>query len=796
MERKLPNIKSRLLGNKGKTYHERLEDDILPPRFPYKVFYIIGSEFCERFSFYGLKAVLVLYMSSVLLLNEDSATSLYHGWTFLCYFTPVFGAFLADSFLGRFRTIFYLSVVYLLGNIVLSISSVPPVLPSLFGKTTVSSIGLILIAFGTGGIKPCVSAFGGDQFELPQQEKQLSKFFSVFYFSINAGSLLSTLVTPILREDVTCFGGECFPLAFGVPALLMFVALVIFIVGTPLYRIIPPEGNVGYEVIKCVTYAGCKRIKRFFWRKYPTSELPNPSTGKSNDEGESHWLDKAEERFPKTLIEDVKSLLAVLTLYIPLPLFWALFDQQGSRWTFQAAKLSGTWGSWTIKPDQMQVLNPLLIMFLIPLFQYCVYPLFSRWGLLTNMLRRMILGGLLASLAFVVSGVLQLEMENSRSHHIPEGKISLVFLNTLPCSVKVEISPIQDSVETKLIGPHDMVFKLYDKEDFTKTFSKTKDLPLLVKAKLVFTNRCNISSNQSFFSLQTIIDLSSRENILVFGSYLGNLSLVQITEDKFPQNESPIMRVIDSTDFLRFSPVILRGENKTIEVKSQKFSKGISFSSIKSIDEGSYDVILPLISHSGKEKETNLGSFSTEPFMLILLYDSPMQNSSSEKAMKVFEVSVPSLHMFWLLPQYVLISVGEIMFSITGLEFSFTQAPASMKSVIQAAWLLTTAFGDLFVVIIAKSKLFERQSMEFFLFAVLMALDMIVFYFLSKNFEKNLKERNSQSVVAEELSEGIERSSQHSSQEDESVNQMDKNQTPKVDSHSTLSDGEQMGSSL
>ncbi|KAB7495191.1 Peptide transporter family 1, partial [Armadillidium nasatum] len=156
----------------------------------------------------------------------------------------------------------------------------------------------------------------------------------------------------------------------------------------------------------------------------------------------------------------------------------------------------------------------------------------------------------------------------------------------------------------------------------------------------------------------------------------------------------------------------------------------------------------------------------------------------SEKAMKVFEVSVPSLHMFWLLPQYVLISVGEIMFSITGLEFSFTQAPASMKSVIQAAWLLTTAFGDLFV------------SMEFFLFAVLMALDMIVFYFLSKNFEENLKVRNRQSVVAEELSEGIEPSSQHSSQEDESVDQMDKNQTPKVDRHSALSDGEQMGSSL
>ena len=89
-----------------------------------------------------------------------------------------------------------------------------------------SLVGLITIAIGTGGIKPCVSAFGGDQFQRPQQEKQLEQFFSVFYFAINAGSLISTYVTPYLREKVHCFGQEsCFPLAFGVPAILMIVAL-------------------------------------------------------------------------------------------------------------------------------------------------------------------------------------------------------------------------------------------------------------------------------------------------------------------------------------------------------------------------------------------------------------------------------------------------------------------------------------------------------------------------------------------------------------------------------------------
>jgi solute carrier family 15 (oligopeptide transporter), member 1 len=86
-------------------------------------------------------------------------------------------------------------------------------------------IGLLLIAIGSGGIKPCVAAFGGDQFKLPEQVKQLAVYFSLFYFSINLGSFISTSVTPILR-DVRCLGEDtCFALAFAVPAALMIISI-------------------------------------------------------------------------------------------------------------------------------------------------------------------------------------------------------------------------------------------------------------------------------------------------------------------------------------------------------------------------------------------------------------------------------------------------------------------------------------------------------------------------------------------------------------------------------------------
>lgn len=129
-------------------------------------------------------------------------------------------------FVFFFRTIVYLSLIYALGSVVLTLGAVPILkLPA----SEVTIIGLLLIAMGTGGIKPNVSAFGGDQFKLPEQAKHLATFFSIFYLSINLGSMISTLLTPILRENVHCFGElSCYSLAFGVPGALMITSICTF----------------------------------------------------------------------------------------------------------------------------------------------------------------------------------------------------------------------------------------------------------------------------------------------------------------------------------------------------------------------------------------------------------------------------------------------------------------------------------------------------------------------------------------------------------------------------------------
>lgn len=144
-----------------------------------------------------MKAILPLYLTGSLYFNENRATTIIHAFNFSAYFFTLFGGILSDSLWGRYRTILYLSTVYCLGMAVLALSS----FPSWNGAAWPFMTGLVLVAFGTGGIKPCVSAFGGDQFDVTQVAA-LALYFSVFYFSINAGSVLSMFITPILRQNV------------------------------------------------------------------------------------------------------------------------------------------------------------------------------------------------------------------------------------------------------------------------------------------------------------------------------------------------------------------------------------------------------------------------------------------------------------------------------------------------------------------------------------------------------------------------------------------------------------------
>lgn len=131
------------------------------------------------------------------------------------------------------------------------------------------------------------------------------------------GSTIGTLVTPIFRSDIKCFGQDCYPLAFGVPALLMLLAVIVFAIGTPYYRRDNDKpkgsGNIISMTMGCIFLAIRNKIKSL-----------------NDTEKKEHWLDYADDghSYSKKMVSDVKIFCKVVLVFLPLPLFWALYDQQ------------------------------------------------------------------------------------------------------------------------------------------------------------------------------------------------------------------------------------------------------------------------------------------------------------------------------------------------------------------------------------------------------------------------------------------------------------------------------------
>ncbi|XP_058587189.1 solute carrier family 15 member 2 isoform X4 [Neofelis nebulosa] len=624
--------------------------------YPLSIAFIVVNEFCERFSYYGMKAVLTLYFLYFLHWNEDTSTSIYHAFSSLCYFTPILGAAIADSWLGKFKTIIYLSLVYVLGHVVKSLGALP-ILGGQMVHTVLSLVGLSLIALGTGGIKPCVAAFGGDQFEEKHAEER-TRYFSVFYLSINAGSLISTFITPMLRGDVQCFGEDCYALAFGVPGLLMVIALVVFAMGSKIYRKPPPEGNIVSQVVKCIWFAISNRFNN------RSGDIPK----------RQHWLDWAAEKYPKQLIMDVKALTRVLFLYIPLPMFWALLDQQGSRWTLQATRMNGNLGVFVLQPDQMQVLNPLLVLIFIPLFDLVIYRLVSKCGINFSSLRKMAVGMILASLAFAVAAAVELKINRMTPPQPGPQEIFLQVLNLADDEVKVTVlgdennTLLEESLRSFQKMPHYAQLHLKTKSQDFHFYLKYHNLSVYTKHSVEEKNWYSLILREDGKNISSMM-VKDEENKTANG----------MTTVRFINTLHKEVNISLTTDIF-----LSVGEDYGV-------------SAYITVQSGEYAAV-----HCRTEDKDFLLNMGLLDFGATYLFVITNNTNQDPQAWKMKDTPANKLSIVWQLPQYALVTAGEVMFSVTGLEFSYSQAPSSMKSVLQAAWLLTVAVGNIIVLVVAQ----------------------------------------------------------------------------------------------
>lgn len=205
-------------------------------------------------------------------------------------------------------------------------------------------------------------------------------------------------ITPIIRQNVHCFGeNNCYPLAFGLPAVLMFTATVVFVAGSVMYVKKPPSSDAAsLKVIRVISSATVGRFKAAF-----------RSTGTPQHQS---WLEYADtSKYSRQFIQETRIVLGILTVFAPISLFWALYDQQGSRWTYQAIMMNGKLGPISIKPEQMGVFNAILILLLIPAFDRVIYPSISQMfgGVSLQPLTKIFWGMTLAASSFILAALLQ-----------------------------------------------------------------------------------------------------------------------------------------------------------------------------------------------------------------------------------------------------------------------------------------------------------------------------------------------------------------------------------------------------
>ncbi|MDB5121632.1 MAG: family transporter [Sphingobacteriales bacterium] len=353
--------------------------------YPKSIPYIIGNEAAERFSFYGMRSILPTFLVAQFFnpaLNpgmqtvaEAQANEATHFFVSLAYAMPLIGGILADWFFGKYKVILYVSIIYCIGHLFLALFDT---------NLEWFRYGLLMIAMGAGGIKSCVSANVGDQFT-KSNEHLMSKVYGWFYFSINAGSVISTILIPWVYN---IYGASW---AFGIPGILMAIATIIFFSGRKKYIKLPPAGINRENFISISLYA-----------------LFNAGKKKK---GET-LLDVAKAKYNPEKVDGIKAVWRVMSVFAFIPIFWAMWDQNLSEWVLQATKLDRHMFGYELLPEQIQTVNPIFLLLFIPIFTYWVYPFLDKIGLKTTPLRRIGAGLILTALSFVVIAILQTWIDN------------------------------------------------------------------------------------------------------------------------------------------------------------------------------------------------------------------------------------------------------------------------------------------------------------------------------------------------------------------------------------------------
>ncbi|GJU94047.1 NRT1/ PTR family 8.2-like protein [Tanacetum coccineum] len=398
--------------------------------------FILGNECCERLAYYGMSTNLLLYFKNNLHQHNATASKNLSNWSGTCYITPLLGAFAADSYLGRYWTIAIFSVIYVMGMTLLTISAaVPGLKPTCISKENchatstdiaVTYLALYLVALGTGGIKPCVSSYGADQFDDADEveKKHKSSFFNWFYLSINVGALIASTLLVWIQDNVGWGWG------FGIPAVTMALAVVSFFTGTRLYRNQKPGGSPLTRICQVIVASWRKRTLRVPGDKsalYETTDIKSAIVGsrKLDHTEDLSFLDKAAMELQSdhvkgsadpwrlctvTQVEELKSIIKLLPVWATGIIFSAVYSQMSNLFVLQGSYMDIKINNFEIPPASLSVFDTLSVIFWVPVYDLVLVPFARKFtghksGI--TQLQRMGIGLVISIFAMLAAGTLE-----------------------------------------------------------------------------------------------------------------------------------------------------------------------------------------------------------------------------------------------------------------------------------------------------------------------------------------------------------------------------------------------------
>lgn len=362
---------------------------------------ILFTELCERLTFYGIVANLVLYCRDFLKLEAPLPSSISLAFQGTSFFSPVIGGWVADTFLGRYNTIYGSSLLYVVGTIILAAATFD--YGASYGLSTGSKeaflgISLLLISVGTGGIKANVSPLGADQIE-NEGPVIVQRFFDWFYWFIQLGSFLAYTAVVTVQQEASFFYG------YVITALSMFLAIMLFISGRKYYIIHPHKGSYLTDTLKII-WEGLKIRCRAGEGEVPVF----------------HWLDWAKQSLGGTYqgqqVEDVKSVLRIVPIFLTFILYWTIYGQGQTSYLLQGSfmKLQLS-GHFTMPAASLYLFEITMLLILIPIVDRILYPALRHFGFDFTPLRKMGVGMLFAMGSVIMAGLIEIERKKYIDAH-------------------------------------------------------------------------------------------------------------------------------------------------------------------------------------------------------------------------------------------------------------------------------------------------------------------------------------------------------------------------------------------